>query len=316
MKRIGNIYPQIYSMENLQLADKKAMKGKSGQYGVQVHLTNQEQNIQQLHIILRDKTYTTSAYTTFKVFEPKERDVYRLPYFPDRITHHAIMNILEPIFVSVFTADTYSCIKGKGIHAASNALKEALKDVENTQYCLKLDIKKFYPNVDHDILKQLLRRKFKDNDLLWLLDEIIDSADGVPIGNYLSQYFANYYLTGFDHWIKEVKKVKNYFRYADDLVILSSNKAYLHALLSDIREYLSHELKLTIKENYQIFPVSARGIDFVGYKHFHKYTLLRKSIKKRFARAISRKKDKACIAAYNGWSAHCDSKNLIKKLLK
>src|ERR1700741_3403495 len=233
MKRIGNIYPQIYSMENLQLADKKAMKGKSGQYGVQVHLTNQEQNIQQLHIILRDKTYTTSAYTTFKVFEPKERDVYRLPYFPDRITHHAIMNILEPIFVSVFTADTYSCIKGKGIHAASNALKEALKDVENTQYCLKLDIKKFYPNVDHDILKQLLRRKFKDNDLLWLLDEIIDSADGVPIGNYLSQYFANYYLTGFDHWIKEVKKVKNYFRYADDLVILSSNKAYLHALLSD-----------------------------------------------------------------------------------
>src|SRR6185436_15260850 len=109
----------------------------------------------------------------------------------------------------------------------SFALREALKDVPSTKYCLKLDIKKFYPSVDHDILKQLLRRKFKDPDLLWLLDEIIDSADGLPIGNYLSQYFANFYLTYFDHWLKEEERIGPYFRYADDLVFLSPDKESL-----------------------------------------------------------------------------------------
>ncbi|MNR07043.1 reverse transcriptase [compost metagenome] len=178
-----------------------------------------------------------------------------------------------------------------------------------------MDIVKFYPNVDHDILKALLRKKFKDNDLLWLLDEIIDSADGLPIGNYLSQYFANFYLTYFDHWIKEQKGVKYYFRYADDIVILSNNKPHLHEILFDIKQYLSTNLKLQVKGNYQVFPVEARGIDFVGYKFYHTHTLLRKSIKKRFAKAVSKTKNKAIIAAYNGWAKHCDSKHLLKKLL-
>ena len=177
------------------LADDKARKGKGNQYGIKVHDKNREANLQALHKMLRDKTYKTSPYDVFTVFETKEREVYRLPYFPDRIAHHAIMNIMEPVFVSVFTADTYSCIKGKGIHAASYSLRKALKDVQGTQYCLKLDIKKFYPSIDHWTLKTLLIRKIKDKDLLWLLFEIIDSAKGVPIGNYLSQYFANYYLT-------------------------------------------------------------------------------------------------------------------------
>jgi len=143
-----------------------------------------------------------------------------------------------------------------------------------------------------------LRRKFKDKDLLWLLDEIIDSADGVPIGNFLSQFFSNYYLTFFDHWIKEQKSIKHYFRYADDIVILSNNKEYLHELLSEIREYFTVNLKLTIKSNYQVFPVASRGIDFVGYVHFHTHTLLRKSIKKRFARALFKNKPKSSISSY------------------
>lgn len=225
------------------------------------------------------------------------------------------MNIMEPIFVSTFTADTYSCIKGRGIHAAASAVKNALRDVAGIQYCLKLDIKKFYPSVDHDTLKQLLTRKIKDIDLLWLLNGIIDSADGLPIGNYLSQYFANFYLTGFDHWLKEVKHVKYYFRYADDMVLLSDNKQDLHQLLSDIRNYLKDNLKLTVKQNYQIFPVKARGIDFVGYKFYHTHTLLRKSIKKNFARMLASNKNSASIASYKGWTKHCDSKHLIKKLL-
>lgn len=237
MKRIGNLYNQICDIQNLRLADQKASNGKSEQYGVQKHNLNTETNLFHLQTSLLDKTYNTSEYTTFTIQDPKERIIYRLPYYPDRITHHAIMNVLEPIFRSAFTADTYSCIKGKGIHAAVRSLKTALRDYTGTTYCLKLDIRKFYPSIDHDILKSLLRKKFKDNDLLWLLDNIIDSTQGVPIGNYLSQYFANFYLSYFDHWIKETKGVKYYFRYADDLVILSNDKAYLHGLLSEIRNF-------------------------------------------------------------------------------
>jgi len=315
MKRINNIYDQIISLENIRIAESKARKGKVNQYGVKLFDKEAESNLFKLHEMLLNKTYKTSKYTVFTVYEPKERIVYKLPYFPDRITHHAIMNVLEPIFVKVFTNDTYACIKRKGIHAASQAIKTALLDKESTRYCLKLDIVKFYPNIDHQILKQLLRRKFKDNDLLWLLDEIIDSADGLPIGNYLSQYLANFYLTYFDHWIKEDLSIKYYFRYADDVVILSSNKTHLHQTLSEIKPYLKDNLKLQVKDNYQVFPVEKRGIDFVGYVFYHTHTMLRKSIKKRFAKAVSKSKNQATIAAYNGWAKHCNSKHLLKKLL-
>lgn len=320
MKRIGNLFNQICSIENLHLADQKARKGKSAQYGVQHHDKNREDNIISLHHQLLNKEYTTSAYTVFKIYDPKERDVYRLPYYPDRIVHHAIMNLLEPIFVSTFTADTYSCIKGRGIHAAVNKFKKAVRNQVYCRYCLKLDIKKFYPSVDRAILKALIRRKIKDKDLLELLDDIIDSAEGLPIGNYLSQYLANYYLTYFDHWIKEVKGVKYYFRYADDMVILADNKQYLHSLLADIKTYLSENLNLTVKENYQLFPVAARGIDFLGYVFKIKptvHTILRKSIKRRFVRRMAKKKKPKLemISAYYGWAKHCNSNHLLKKLI-
>lgn len=314
MKRLNNLYSKIISIENLQLADSKASKGKAMQYGVQQHNKNRESNILKLHEMLRNKTYSTSEYSTFKIMDPKERDVYRLPYYPDRITHHAIMNVLEPVFISTFTRDTYSCIKGRGIHGAAYAVRNALRDFSGTEFCLKMDIRKFYPSIDHGVLKQLLRRKIKDTDLLWLLDEIIDSTEGVPIGNYLSQYFANFYLSYFDHWIKEVKGVKYYFRYADDIVILCDNKKYLHGLLSEIREYLTGQLKLTVKDNYQIFPVKARSIDFVGYRFYHTHTLLRKSIKQRFARMMATRRNRASIASYNGWAVHANTKNLLNKL--
>ena len=315
MKRIGNLFQEIISIDNLKESELNARKGKLKQYGVKIFDKNKDYNIEMLHEILNLKTFKTSPYATFKVFEPKERLVYKLPYYPDRIVHHAIMNVLEPLFTKWFTNDTYSSIKGKGIHQASNNLKKALQDKGNTIYCLKLDIVKFYPNVNHEILKQLLRKKFKDQDLLWLLDEIIDSAEGLPIGNYLSQYFANFYLTYFDHWIKETMQVKYYFRYADDIVILSSNKPEMHKLLFEIRHYLNDNLKLQVKANYQIFPVESRGIDFVGYVHYHTHTLLRKSIKKRFAKAVHKKKSKATIDSYKGWAKHADTYNLMKKLL-
>ena len=190
MKRIGNLYEKIISVENLRLADEKARKGKLQSYGVRVHDKNREANILALHETLKNRAFRNSEYSTFTIFEPKERLIFRLPYYPDRILHHAIMNVLEPIWVGVFTPDTYSCIKGRGIHGVMRGVKRAMKDEEKSRYCLKLDVRKFYPSIDHEILKTIVRRKIKCKDTLHLLDTIIDSADGVPIGNYLSQYLT------------------------------------------------------------------------------------------------------------------------------
>lgn len=302
-------------MENLILADNKARKGKKSQKCIERFDLDRSGNLLSLLESLKNKTYRTSKYTTFIIREPKERLIYRLPYFPDRVAHHAIMNIMRSYFLSAFTADTYSCIENRGIHLASYNLKKALKGKKETKYCLKLDIKKFYPSIDHDVLKLLLRKKFKDKELLWLLDEIIDSAPGVPIGNYLSQFFANFYLTYFDHWIKEDRRVKYYFRYADDIVILAGYKKYLHELFAEIREYLKNNLRLEINRSHRIFPVEKAGIDFVGYVHYHDHVLLRKGIKKNFARVLKRNPDSQSIASYSGWLKHCNSKNLTKKLL-
>lgn len=319
-KRINNIYPRIYSEANIELADNKARKCKRTRYGVRKHDEYRELENLVLHIMLRDGTYKTSRYTTYKIYEPKERIIFRLPYYPDRITHHAIMNIMEPIWVKIFTRDTYSCIKGKGIHALLKKLRSDLnKDKQGTRYCLKMDIKKFYPSINHSILKQIIRKKLKDKCLLALLDEIIDSADGVPIGNYLSQFFANLYLAYFDHWVKEELKVKYYYRYADDIVLLSDSKQQLRNWLLAIKIYLRVVLDLRLKDNYQIFPVDSRGVDFVGYVCYHNYTKLRKSIKKKMLRTISNdKQDKATLdrklASYFRWLKYCNSKNLLKKI--
>lgn len=302
-------------MDNLRHAELNARAGKKHQYGVRKFDRDPQGNLQKLHEMLVNRTYKTSAYRTFKVYDPKERDVYCLPYFPDRILHHAVMIPLEPIYNAMFTADTYSSIKGKGTHKASYALRQALRDREATKYCLKLDVKKFYPSIDHDILKALHLRKFKDWDFLHLIFGIIDSAAGVPIGNLLSQVFANFYLMPFDHWIKEKLKVVNYFRYMDDIVIPAPCKKYLHGLLAQIRQYWEKALKLTIKENYQIFLTAARGIDFCGYRNFHGYTLVRKGIKKRFTRMMRHNRSKESIASYRGWFKHADSKHLQKKYL-
>lgn len=249
---------------------------------------------------------------------PKERTISRLPYYPDRILHHAVMNILEPYFVNMFIRDTFSCIKCRGINDGANRLRYALKNnPQETEYCLKIDVSKFYPSVDNAVLKQLLRRKFKDAELLSLLDEIIDSAKGLPIGNYLSQYFSNFYLSYFDHYMKETKAVKYYYRYCDDIVVLSDSKQYLHDLLASIDDYFTNNLHLTIKPNYQVFPVNSRGIDFLGYVFYHDHTRLRKSIKQAFARKMKHvhgKRRVQVLGSYKGWCMHSDSINLYKKI--
>ena len=325
MKRINNVYDKICDLDNIEKADNKARKCKRKQYSVIKHDKNRAEDNFDLFLDLSLENYKTSKYSTFKVYEPKERLIFRLPYYPDRITHHAIMNIMEPIWMKVFTKDTYSCIKGRGIHTLARQLKHDLQnDKEGTKYCAKMDIKKFYPSIDHEILKMIIRKKIKDKKLLKLLDEIIDSADGVPIGNYLSQYFANLYLAYFDHWIKEVLKVKHYYRYADDIVLLSDDKDQLRRWVIAIRIYLKENLKLELKSNYQIFPVEVRGIDFVGYVFRHNYIKIRKGVKLRLMKLvrlykddkISQEKFEQSVTSYFGWLKYCNSKNLLRKIHK
>lgn len=322
MKRHGNLYDKIISMDNLILAESKARKGKSKKYGVVKFDANREGNLQWLHETLERGEFRTSEYKKETIYEPKERIIYKLPYFPDRIVHHAIVNVLEPIWVGSFTKDTYANIKGRGIHKCATAIKHALRtDVDGTKYCLKLDIRKYYPSIDHDIMKREVRMGIKCNRTLALIDEIIDSEEGLPIGNYLSQYLANINLNRFDHRIKEKHHVKWYFRYVDDMVFLAGSKEELRRILAAVENELS-ELHLELKSNWQIFPVDSRGIDFLGYVFFHDRTLLRKSIKKRIFKRVGQINRKEIttstfnksMASWDGWLKWADTYRLNKKI--
>lgn len=300
MKRIGNLYGKIISLDNLRLADEKARKGKTNTYGVKVHDKNREKNLLALHEALLTKTFKTSAYDVFTIYEPKERIIYRLPYYPDRIVHHAAMNVLEPLWVRLFTYNTYSCIKGRGIEGCARRVDKIIKSFEGKPlFCLKIDIRKFYPSIRHRVLKRLIRRKIKDKDLLWLLDEIIDSASmddtgrplteadkaldghedahGLPIGNYLSQYLANLCLCYFMHWVNErlaelVKAAMGLAEkpriecteYADDMTFYAEDKAVLREALGQIRSEIEDGLSLKLKGDYQIFPVAKSRHDRHG----------------------------------------------------
>lgn len=326
MKRYGNIFEKIVDMDNLRLAHQKAKKGKSHYKEVKMVERNVDYYLKEIQQSLINKTYTTSEYEVYTIRDSgKEREIHKLPYYPDRIVQWALMLQIEPIFIKTFIYDTYAAIPKRGMHLALKRLHKAMKDREGTKYCLKFDVKKFFPSIDTEILKQLLRRKFKDKDLLWLLDDIIDSTGGkgVPIGNYTSQYFGNFYLTYFDHWMKEEKKCRYYFRYMDDIVVLHHSKEFLHALRKEIEEYLAQNLKLAIKENWQVFPTYVRGIDFVGYRSFGDYTLLRKSTAKKLKRKMRainkrgyfKKTDINSIMSYKGWIAHCNAYNLERKYI-
>lgn len=314
MKSIGNLWDKMCSMETLRAAEAAARKGKGDQYGVRVFDRDPEGNLSELRDMLYYKEYTTGPYKTFMIRDPKEREVFALPYYPHRIVQHAALIAVEPEFRKAFTADTFNSIKGRGLHKAVARIKSALQDYEGAKYCLKIDVRKFYPSVDHDILKSLIRKKVKDPGVLWLLDDIIESAPGVPIGNAMSQPFANFYLTYFDHWVKGNLRVKHYFRYSDDIVILSGSKPQLHEILSQIRAYLWNNLKLQVKDNYQVFPVEDRGIDVLGHVIRRNYIRMRKSIKQRLARAVARKAAPPVIAGHLGWAKHCNSRHLLKKL--
>lgn len=319
MKKWRNLFDKITDLDNIILAHHRARKNKIHRDDVIKVDKDVITHCKEIQKMLISATYRTSEYYTFKLYEPKERIIFKLPYYPDRIIHHAIMNILEPLWLNQLIPQTYSCIKKRGIHKALKDVRKDLMDKENTKYCLKLDIRKFYPSIDHDILKKIIRIKIADKRLLFLLDHIIDSSEGVPIGNYLSQFFANIYLSYFDHWVKEKMGVKYYYRYADDIVILHKDKSFLHKLFDEMKQYLAN-IKLEIKNNYQIFPVDVRGISFVGYIIRHDYCLIRKSIKHSFIKknnklkkmTINYKYYRRKMASYLGWFVHASCVHLMK----
>lgn len=324
MKRYGNLYSKISDIKNIERAHKRAKKGKRHYSEVKKVDADPDICFKQLHTLLSTGKYKTSKYEIItKNTSGKTRVIYKLPYYPDRIVHHCIMNTLEPIWESVLIRDTYSSIKGRGIHDGVARMKAFLNDVAGTKYCLKMDIKKFYPSIDHEILKKIIRRKIKCGRTLSLLDEIIDSAPGVPIGNYLSQYFGNLYLAYFDHWCKESLKVKYYARYCDDIVIFGPDKPSLHRVLKKIVEYLWGNLKLTLNKNYQVFPTRVRGVDFLGYRFFGDYTLIRKRIVSKFKKQITRisrgldamrpLQRRSSIMSYKGWFLYADGHRLWSK---
>ena len=320
MKRYGDLYSNVWDLDNIREAHKNAKRGKSHYKEVQIVEADRERYFIEIQKMLKNKTFRNSPYETFiKNDKGKERVIFKLPYFPDRIVQHCIMQVLEPIWMKTFIKDTYSSLKGRGIHEGVKRIKKALEDTANTKYCLKMDVRKFYPSIDHTVLKAVIRAKIKDSDMLWLLDEIIDSTEGVPIGNYLSQYFGNLYLSRLDHWLKEEQGCKYYFRYCDDMVVLHSSKERLSELRKSIEEYLK-DMKLTLKDNWQVFPVDARGVDFLGYRFFHSHTLLRKSTAQRFKNKVLYIKHNwkhmpptniiNSIMSYHGWMKWADCYNL------
>jgi hypothetical protein len=320
MKRKKDIFNKIIDINNLKYAHYRAKRGKANYREVKEIDENPNLFLYQINKMLIKKTYKTSQYKTItRVERFKEREIKKLPYFPDRIIHHALLQQIQPILEKTYIKDTYQSIVGRGVHKAKDRVINFMKDKENTKYCLKIDIKKYYPNIDNEILKALLRKKIKCKDTLWLCDEIIDSTKGLPIGNYTSQTFGNYYLSFFDHFVKEDLKVKFYIRYADDMVFFASTKEELHTIKHKAEEYLRENLKLTIKENWQIFEVRKRGLDFLGFRFFGDYILLRKTISKAFQKIIKKIKNFRIseklisgIMSYYGWIKASNSYNLFR----
>lgn len=335
MKRHGNLFEKIITLENIELAHIKAKKDKSFYDEVIEVDKNPDFYFKKIREMLINKTYTIKPedYTMFtKLDKGKLREIYKLDYFPHRIIQHCVLNVTEGIFLSTLISNTFSSIPERGIHLALEKMgNDIVRFPDETDYCLKMDIKKFYPNINQQICSNMFRKKFKDKDLLWLLDVFIYSMDGekgLAIGSLFSQWGGNFYLTYFDHWLKEIKGVEFYYRYCDDLVILHHNKKFLHTLKREIDGYLSINLDLEIKGNWQVFPTRVRGVDFVGYRHFGDYILLRKTTSKNMIRKMKRVLQKCesgkemsytewcSVNSYKGWIIWCNGHNLYQKYIK
>ncbi len=283
MKRKGDLYLKIAEYENLCLAFLKAARGKNSRPDVITFRQNFDHNIAKMRNELIQQKPDIGCYRFFKVFDPKPRSICAAS-FPERVLHHAIMNICEPVLESYAIYDSYACRKGKGNRLA---LAKAQKFCKIYDWYLKLDIRKYFDSIDHSAMMEQLSRRFKDKDLLRLFQKLLETyhtqpGKGVPIGNLISQHLANFYLGCFDHWIKECRRVRGYLRYMDDFILFGREKTYLKTELIHVRQFLLDKLALEPKSNMQLNRCR-RGIPFLGYRVFPYTIRLAPMSKRRFA---------------------------------
>jgi len=319
----GNLFESIVDKDNFTVAQKLSRQGKSSRKEIRIFESNLDENLEEIRQLVIDKKFHTAKYRSKKIFEPKERIIYILPYAPDRIVQHAIMNILVPYMEKMFITDSYACITGRGQTRASLRTMQA---VRRNKYCLKCDIHHFYPSINQNILSEMYHRKFRDKDFLYLMDDIIFSFPGgynCPIGNYTSQWNGNFYLTPLDEFCKHELKIKDYIRYCDDFLLFGDDKSYLHECRKRIEDFIG-KYELTYSKA-DVFSVK-QGIDFCGYRHFDNYILVRKSTAKRQIKRIKElpgefesgkitvDEMRSVIDSMSGWLKHANAYNLKKSM--
>ena len=333
MKTYNNLYPKIYDFNNLKLAYKKARKGKTKKHYVIDFHKNLLENISQLQNELKFLSYRPKPLKTFILRDPKTRKI-SISDFRDRIVHHALCNIIEPIFEKIFIYDSYANRKNKGNLEAVKRFHHFTRKVSrngeingrfnNNQikgYCLKADIKHYFQEIDHKILLRLIKKKISDKNVLWLTEQILSNnltkGKGMPIGNLTSQFFANVYLNELDYFIKHKLKAKYYLRYVDDFIILHSSKLQLRIWEENISKFIKKKLDIELHEQKtRVIPLS-RGIDFVGFRNFYYLKLLRKrNARKMFSRIEQyRNHEISCnklLESYQGWQAYAMWANTYK----
>ncbi|MFH1824531.1 MAG: reverse transcriptase/maturase family protein [Candidatus Firestonebacteria bacterium] len=285
-KTYTNLYEKICSFENLLFAAKKAQKGKKFKENTVKFNFNLENETLKLQEELLNQTYQHGKYKQFIVYESKKRLINAAPY-RDRVIHHALCNIIEPIFDKTFIYDSYANRKDKGTHKAIRRFQEFCR---KNKYVLKCDIARYFDSIDHEILINIICAKITDKKVILLIQKIIKSTEGktgLPLGNLTSQFFANIYLNDFDHFIKELLRCRYYIRYVDDFVVLGDDKKKLGEVREKVNEYLS-SLRLGLHpKKRQIFPVEV-GCDFLGFRIFPTHRLIRKSNYFHFRRRLRR----------------------------
>jgi len=281
-------------------------------------------NILALHRELAQKTYRHGLYLAFKINDPKPRDIHKAEV-RDRLLHHAIYRKLYLYFDQKFIFDSYSCRFDKGTYRAMDRFNQYARTVSRnhtrTAWILKCDIRKFFANIDHEVLKNILRRHIKDADIVWLLVEVIDSfhtkdkpSIGLPLGNLTSQLLVNIYMNELDQFLKRKLKIKQYIRFADDFVIFSANRQWLEIMLPEVRNFLWHRLRLSFHPDKVSIKTFASGVDFLGWVHFPRHRTLRAATRRRVSSRLGGNPPDETTASYLGLLGHGNAYKLKKKL--
>lgn len=271
MRSWGRLFPLVIDRDNLGLAARAAARGKNGRPGVIRFFAELEDEIDILHRDLRKGQYQPREYRQFRVFDPKPRTI-SCADFRDRVVHHAVCDVLSPMWERRFIFDTFACRKGKGTHRAVLRAQEFAREF---RFYLKLDVRKFFESVSHDVLLEMINPMLREKQLRSLLGVIIqhpvpgqNPGRGLPIGNLTSQWFANLYLDGLDHWAKEYLRVPRYLRYMDDLLFFANSKGALWRVHDEVSAFMDRNLRLSVKAEVTRLAPCTEGIPFLGMRIF------------------------------------------------